>query len=137
MRKAPALRSNSALKTLGESGRGTHIHSTAPLGATRQLDSQSDRNAYSAIGGNGLCPVGWPGPDPASSNADMVSAITNRLASGRVRPVPGISRAPRGGRQGDGTPDADRARSSVSSQENIFQRAVDFGRPVPSDIWPV
>src|SRR6478735_10036693 len=94
MRKAPALRSNSALKTLGESGRGTHIHSTAPLGATRQLDSQSDRNAYSAIGGNGLCPVGWPGADPASSNADMVSAITNRLASARVRPVTANSRGP-------------------------------------------
>ena len=45
IRKAPAPRSSSALKTLGESGRGRHIHSTAPLGATRQLTSQSERNA--------------------------------------------------------------------------------------------
>ena len=30
---------------LGESGRGTHIHSTAPAGEIKQFDSQSDRNA--------------------------------------------------------------------------------------------
>src|SRR5690348_7662095 len=53
-RKAPAARSNSAPNTLGESGRGRHSHSTAPLGATRQLCSQLDRNPYSAIGGNVL-----------------------------------------------------------------------------------
>src|SRR4030095_13017853 len=40
--------------TLRPSGRGEHSHSTLPLGATRALVSQSDRNAYSAIGGNGL-----------------------------------------------------------------------------------
>jgi hypothetical protein len=34
-----------ALKMDGESGRGTHIHSTAPLGAMRQVLSQSDRKA--------------------------------------------------------------------------------------------
>jgi hypothetical protein len=34
-----------ALKTEGESGRGTHIHSTAPLGAIRQVLSQSERKA--------------------------------------------------------------------------------------------
>ena len=43
--RAAAPRSSSAVKTLGESGRGTHIHSTAPDGAIRQLDSQSERNA--------------------------------------------------------------------------------------------
>src|SRR2546430_1252657 len=43
-----------AAKTLGLSGRGRHIHSTRPLGAIRQLTSQSERNAYSAIGGD------WP-----------------------------------------------------------------------------
>ncbi|SHU19163.1 Uncharacterised protein [Mycobacteroides abscessus subsp. abscessus] len=30
---------------LGESGRGTHIHSTDPLEAIRQVFSQSERNA--------------------------------------------------------------------------------------------
>ena len=44
-RKEPAARSRTAANTLGESGRGTHIHSTAPAGDTRQFDSQSDRNA--------------------------------------------------------------------------------------------
>jgi hypothetical protein len=34
-----------AAKTLGESGRGTHIHSTAPLGAIKQELSQSDKKA--------------------------------------------------------------------------------------------
>lgn len=39
---------------LGESGRGTHIHSTEPAEEIRQVFSQSERNAKSAIGGNGL-----------------------------------------------------------------------------------
>jgi hypothetical protein len=34
-----------ALKMLGESGRGMHIHSTAPLGAIKHVASQSDRKA--------------------------------------------------------------------------------------------
>ena len=42
---------------LGESTRGRHIHSTAPDGATSATVSQSDRNAYSAMGGNALVPV--------------------------------------------------------------------------------
>lgn len=45
MRKCPALRSSMAPKMLAESGRGTHIHSTEPLRAMRQLVSQSDRKA--------------------------------------------------------------------------------------------
>ena len=40
----PASRSSSAPNTLGQSIRGRHIHSTAPLGATRAVTSQSDRN---------------------------------------------------------------------------------------------
>src|SRR6516164_7666790 len=55
-RKVPAARSSSAPNTLGESGRGRHSHSTAPLGATRQLCSQLDKSPYSAIGGN--VPIG-------------------------------------------------------------------------------
>src|SRR5215831_19915809 len=53
-RKLPAPRSRIAANTLGLSGRGRHIHSTRPLGATRQFASQSERNAYSAMGGNEL-----------------------------------------------------------------------------------
>src|SRR5713101_8533347 len=52
-----------AANTLGLSGRGTHIHSTRPLGAINALTSQSERNAKSAIGGNALvtCPIIGPG----------------------------------------------------------------------------
>src|SRR2546421_11856954 len=53
MRNVPASRSSMAPKTLGPSKRGRHIHSTAPLGATSAHVSQSERNAYSAIGGDG------------------------------------------------------------------------------------
>jgi hypothetical protein len=45
IRKLPALRSRIEPNTLGESGRGMHIHSTAPLGAMRAFVSQSDKNA--------------------------------------------------------------------------------------------
>src|SRR4051812_30757954 len=51
-RKKPAERSSSDPKMLGASGRGKHIHSTDPSGATNAWFSQSDRNAYSAMGGN-------------------------------------------------------------------------------------
>src|SRR4051812_33856907 len=53
MRNVPASRSSIAPNTEGPSKRGRHIHSTAPLGATSAQVSQSERNAYSAIGGNG------------------------------------------------------------------------------------
>src|SRR3954467_9016389 len=53
-RKPPASRSRIAPNTLGESNRGRQSHSTFPFGATSAQVSQSDRNAYSAIGGNGL-----------------------------------------------------------------------------------
>ncbi len=46
-----------APKMLGESTRGRHIHSIAPDGATSATVSQSDRKAYSAMGGNALAPV--------------------------------------------------------------------------------
>ena len=42
-RKPPASRSRMAPKTLGESSRGRHSHSTLPLGATSAVVSQSDR----------------------------------------------------------------------------------------------
>ena len=43
--EAPAARSSIAPKMLGESGLGTHIHSTLPPGAIRHVDSQSDKKA--------------------------------------------------------------------------------------------
>src|SRR4051794_41891431 len=52
-RKQPASRSSSMPKTLGESNDGTHSQSIAPSGATSAPVWQSDRNAYSAIGGEG------------------------------------------------------------------------------------
>src|SRR5436190_18482953 len=54
-RNEPASRSSIAPKMLAESSRGRHIHSMAPLGATSANDSQSERKAYSAMGGNGDC----------------------------------------------------------------------------------
>ena len=42
-RKWPAPRSRIDPKTLGESGRGTHIHSTEPAEEIKQVFSQSDR----------------------------------------------------------------------------------------------
>ena len=44
-RNVPASRSSIAPNTLGESTRGRHIHSTAPVGPTSATVSQSDRNA--------------------------------------------------------------------------------------------
>src|ERR1700730_17743134 len=77
-RKLPAARSRIAPKTLRPSGRGRQSHSILPAGETRAFTSQSERNAYSAIGGNGLSageiwvaavPAAtaacWPSPDPA------------------------------------------------------------------------
>src|SRR5687768_16422805 len=52
-RKPPASRSRIAANTLGASNRGRHNHSTFPLGATSAVTSQSDRKAYSSIGGYG------------------------------------------------------------------------------------
>ena len=52
-RKLPASLSSRLPKTLGESKRGTHSQSTAPSGAISAPVWQSDRKAYSAIGGNG------------------------------------------------------------------------------------
>ena len=51
-------------KTLGESNRGTHIHSTAPLGDSSADTSPSLRKPYSPIGVDRTCETGeltWPG----------------------------------------------------------------------------
>src|SRR3954452_454774 len=52
-RNRPASRSSRLPKMLGESNRGTHSQSTEPSGATRAPVWQSERKAYSAMGGNG------------------------------------------------------------------------------------
>jgi hypothetical protein len=52
-RKEPACRSSRAPNTLGASKRGTQSQSIDPSGATSAPVWQFDRNAYSAIGGNG------------------------------------------------------------------------------------
>src|SRR4051794_6074242 len=63
-RKKPASRSSRVPKTLGASKLGTQSQSIAPSGATRALVWQSERKAYSAIGGKGdgaaaLCGADW------------------------------------------------------------------------------
>src|SRR2546421_3661533 len=83
MRNVPASRSSMAPKTLGPSKRGRHIHSTAPLGATSAHVSQSERNAYSAIGGNGET-------NELSHSSDWP------VMSSRDHPVGGVQRRPGG-----------------------------------------
>jgi hypothetical protein len=53
IRNIPAPRSRRDPNTLGESNRGTHSQSTEPSGAISAPVWQFERNAYSAIGGNG------------------------------------------------------------------------------------
>jgi len=55
-RKYPEPRSSRLPKTLGLSNLGTQSQSTEPSGATRAPVWQFERNAYSAIGGNGDTP---------------------------------------------------------------------------------
>jgi hypothetical protein len=75
---------------LGPSIRGKHIHSTLPLGATSTHTSQSDRNPYSAIGGNGLpLSVEWAGRGlPVSLSVTVYTLLTRRgsLAPGHGLP---------------------------------------------------
>src|SRR4051794_27865125 len=73
-----------APKMLGLSIRGRHSHSTLPLGATSAVVSQSERNPYSAIGGNGL---------PPSATVSIGSELrwSIRAVSGRSRPEAGKS----------------------------------------------
>ena len=52
-RKLPAWRSRMLPNMLGASNCGAHSQSIAPSGAIRAPVWQSERNAYSAIGGNG------------------------------------------------------------------------------------
>src|SRR5437773_8827335 len=82
-RKLPAPRSRIDAKTLGLSGRGRHIHSTRPLGATRQFASQSERNAYSAMGGNELAILIGAGTAPAWGAACPSPSVSGLMACPR------------------------------------------------------
>src|SRR4051794_23946541 len=80
---------------------GRHSHSTLPLGATSAVVLQSDRNAYSAMGGNGLPPRGtsptiWrislrdatgPAPRRWTLGADLHRAATTPRPAGTGRGV--------------------------------------------------
>ncbi len=72
---------------LGLSIRGRHIHSTLPLGATSAHTSQSDKNPYSAIGGNGLpFTVEWAGCEPpASTSVTGCTLPTERITDAVYR----------------------------------------------------
>src|SRR3954470_3360771 len=81
-RKPPASRSRIAPKTLGESRRGRPSHSTFPDGAMSAGTPQSDRNAYSRIGGNGERP--WLGDDecePARLTGRSIALSTSARES--------------------------------------------------------
>src|SRR6059058_4281736 len=85
MRNVPASRSSIAPNTLGPSRRGRHIHSTAPDGATSAHVSQSLRNAYSTIGGNGeISEVSESSEWPAIGSAHHRVRRVQRGPVGRV-----------------------------------------------------
>src|SRR3989441_5532559 len=86
-RKLPAARSRMAANTLGASGRGRHIHSTRPLGAIRQLTSQSDRNPKSAMGGKAL-DSGEKVGAAAASRLGCPSPFTAGLTAGPMSSTP-------------------------------------------------
>src|SRR3954453_19396788 len=79
-----------APKTLGESGRGTHSHSTEPADEIRQVFSQSDRNAESAIGGNGFRndPLGAYGTGAVTvSGAGAVAPLASSFCCRTMRNI--------------------------------------------------
>src|SRR5215467_12824719 len=70
----PASRSNRLPKMRGESKLGTQSHSTFPSRAISAPVWQSDRNAYSSMGGNGVS---------ASTVRPLVSGLVGALARAR------------------------------------------------------
>src|SRR3954454_7773411 len=86
-RKVPASPSSSDPNTLGASKLGTHSQSIAPSGATRAPVWQSDRNAYSAIGGDGDGATAlWGAGDEASSKVEVITP-PRAPSSGGGRPA--------------------------------------------------
>src|SRR5215218_4969261 len=89
-RKLPPPRSSSEPNTLGESKRGTHSQSIAPSGATKAPVWQSDKNAYSAIGGNGDGAAAlWTGDAAGfpSVLAFVATELTNAFRQGTASDV--------------------------------------------------
>jgi hypothetical protein len=80
-RKWPASRSSIAPNTLGESMRGTHIHSMLPLGATSAIVSVSERKPYSPIGGNAVPPSGTCGARSRIGAVSMPGASGVRVSA--------------------------------------------------------
>ena len=104
------------------SGRGEHSHSTLPLGATRALVSQSDRNAYSAMGGNGLGPSAASGSNGSCRPTDSSSPSPSPVAGvvplvlvivPMVCPASGAGNLPQGRIGGQGSPAGLRGRQGV------------------------
>src|SRR3954469_18015511 len=84
-RNAPAPRSSSVPNTLGASKRGTQSQSIAPSGATRAPVWQFERNAYSAMGGNGDGAAALCGAAPVAGAPLGVTAVAmaGMLRAGR------------------------------------------------------
>ena len=91
-RNHPAPRSRIAANTLGLSIRGRHIHSTVPLAAISADTSQSDKNPYSAIGGNGL-PRRVDRLDRRLPVSSSVIAHAPRQSRGELRPLSNVKAA--------------------------------------------
>jgi len=90
---------------LGESTRGRHIHSIAPDGATRATVSQSERKAYSAIGGKALVPVlgaysrSRAGEDGAGAGAGLLCSCGLLASSRKVGSIKAYPQNAKLGRQ--------------------------------------
>jgi hypothetical protein len=70
---------------LAESGRGTHSHSTCPLGATRAFVSQSERKAYDPTSGNALTRAFYPDDHLGSGCGDPPGNSSTVLMSSGLR----------------------------------------------------
>src|SRR3954453_16006901 len=84
-RKLPAWRSSRLPNTLAESNDGMHSQSTEPSAAISAPVWQLERNAYSAIGGNGDGAAALCGADLGAGLVVLMTRSTGR-ASGHDRP---------------------------------------------------
>ena len=96
-RNEPAWRSSRLPNTLAASKRGTHSQSIDPSGATSAPVWQSDRKAYSAIGGNGegiaaLCGI----VSCAGARRGRCGRFRFACLAGRFARFGGLTTAPRG-----------------------------------------
>jgi hypothetical protein len=93
-RNIPASRSSRLPNTLGESNRGTHNQSTEPSAATNAPVWQFDKNANSAIGGNGdgdaalACPAREPVAAASVGDLRVAMGTSGWVFGDAVRPSP-------------------------------------------------